>query len=90
MSGAPKPPPPRGPSNSALQSECVELHEANERLLKENIRLRKALNAAHKALDDAHLPIPPEPEDDPESAEGGTRRRHVRHRRKRTGRVPRK
>ena len=97
MSGEPKAPPPTGPSPrvkelegkyAAVSSECMELHLRNEQLLKENIKLNKQLALAYAALNAAHLPLPPDPEEDP--SEGGTRKRHRRHRRKRTSRIPRK
>jgi len=70
-----------------------------DELLKENALLLKAyhkvlakLELAHAALTAARIPLPPEPDEDPEAAEGGpaeggTRRRRRRHRRKRTSRA---
>jgi len=92
MSGEPRAPPPPSSRMQALAAkseslteECIALHDRNAELLKENIRLRKKLDLAYDALTAAHIPIPPDPDEDPE--EGGTRRRHRRHRRKRTSRT---
>jgi hypothetical protein len=99
MSGAPKPPPPKGPSPlQALEgkyeevtNECMELHTRNAELLEQNIKLNTTLADFHNELQDCHKKLRDAGLSDmPALQSGGTRKHHRRHRRKRTRRVPRK
>lgn len=95
MSGEPRAPPPPSSRMQALQDECARLQgykdlcaeyqKENNRLMKEYRKVIAKLKLAHDALTAANIPIPPEPEEDPQEA--GTRKRHRRYRRKRTSRV---
>lgn len=99
MSGAPKPPPPRGPSPGMrdlqgkyeeVSNECMELHTRNAELLEENIKLNKTLATFHSDLEECHQKLREAGLSDMPALQGGTRKHHRRHRRKRTRRVPRK
>lgn len=96
MSGAPKPPPPRGPSPlmgkyEEVSNECLELHKRNAELLEQNIKLNQTLATFHNDLEECHKKLREAGLSDmPALQQGGTRKHHRRHRRKRTRRVPRK
>ena len=94
MSGAPKPPPPRGPSPlrkyEEVSNECLELHKRNAELLEQNIKLNQTLATFHNDLEECHQKLREAGLSDMPALQGGTRKHHRRHRRKRTRRVPRK
>jgi hypothetical protein len=99
MSGAPKSPPPRGPSPGmrdlqekygGVLNQCMELHARNAELLEENLKLNKTLATFHVDLEECHKKLRDAGLSDMPALQGGTRNHHRRHRRKRTRRVPRK